>query len=149
MDPRSIIILGTIAIAITVQGVIFSEEGADAFKLAADPKSSGYHTVNQEPASKPVEHADAETVFLETVGAASSEEVHDALYQGYTLADIAVRNSKDIQSVVRLQMSELTKQLDDRLASGSISVEQYHAHKAELAGLITASVYGKVSSARG
>jgi hypothetical protein len=140
MDARSIIILGTMVIAITVHSVVFSEEVSVTALGAADPKTGSYHAVTKEPAAKDNEYA--ANTFLEAIGAGSNEEVYDALYEGRTLADIARGNGKDPSSVVQLQISELEQQLDERLAHGSLPIEQYHAHKAELAELVTASIYG-------
>ncbi|MNC67173.1 hypothetical protein D3C75_1176460 [compost metagenome] len=54
--------------------------------------------------------------------------------------DIAEESGGNIVSVIDLQVSQLTEQLDQRLASGSITRQQYAAQKAELKEIVTQSV---------
>lgn len=80
--------------------------------------------------------------LLDTLGISSDEQLYDALYNGQTLADIAQQNERDCQAVVDLQVAQLTEQLDQRLASKSITPEQYQAHKEELKQVVAKSVFG-------
>ncbi|MNH41633.1 hypothetical protein D3C79_1031690 [compost metagenome] len=66
--------------------------------------------------------------------------MYEALYDGKSLKDIAAENGGNINSVINLQVAQLTQQLDSRLASGSITREQYTAQKAEVRELVTQSV---------
>ncbi|MNC78493.1 hypothetical protein D3C75_1307140 [compost metagenome] len=54
--------------------------------------------------------------------------------------DIAEENGGNIAGVIDLQVSQLTEQLNQRLASGSITRQQYTAQKAELKEIVTQSV---------
>ena len=58
-----------------------------------------------------------------------------------SLADIASANHTDVQHVIDLQVGELKAQLDERLASGSLSQADYDLQNQELTELITASIY--------
>ncbi|MGQ3480066.1 MULTISPECIES: hypothetical protein [unclassified Paenibacillus] len=80
--------------------------------------------------------------LLDTLGISSDEQLYDALYNGQTLADIALTNKRDAQAVIDLQVAQLTEQLDQRLANNSITLEQYQAHKAELTQVVAKSVFG-------
>jgi hypothetical protein len=70
----------------------------------------------------------------------SDEELYDALYDGKSLHTIAAENGGNIDSVINLQVNQLTEQLEGRLASGSITVQQYTAQKAELREIVSQSV---------
>ncbi|KAI7273292.1 hypothetical protein KC345_g7024 [Hortaea werneckii] len=70
----------------------------------------------------------------------SDEELYDALYDGKSLHAIAEENSGNINNVINLQVKQLTQQLDARLASGSITQQQYTAQKAELREIVSQSV---------
>lgn len=78
--------------------------------------------------------------LLATLNQASDEELYDALYDGKSLQDIAEEENGDIENVINLQVAQLTKQLDSRLEAGSISPEQYAAHKEELRDIVSDSV---------
>ncbi|WP_068502489.1 hypothetical protein [Paenibacillus kribbensis] len=80
--------------------------------------------------------------LLDTLGISSDEQLYGALYNGQTLADVALTNKQDAQAVVDLQVAQLTEQLDQRLANKSITHEQYQAHKAELTQVVAKSVFG-------
>ncbi|NQX46807.1 hypothetical protein HQN87_15825 [Paenibacillus tritici] len=74
------------------------------------------------------------------LGASSDEELYDALYDGKSLHTIAEENGGNIQQVINLQVRQLTQQLEGRLASGSITLQQFTAQKAELREIVTQSV---------
>lgn len=79
--------------------------------------------------------------LLEALNQSSDEELYDSLYEGKSLHDIAAHQGGDIANVIELQMNQLTQQLDERLRSGSITAEQYAAHKAELQDIVEQSVF--------
>ncbi|GIO68313.1 hypothetical protein [Paenibacillus cookii] len=79
--------------------------------------------------------------FLKALNQSSDEELVQSLYEGKSLHDIASEQGGDIENVIELQVAQLSKQLDDRLRSGSITAEQHAAHKAEIRELVEQSVY--------
>lgn len=74
------------------------------------------------------------------MGQSSDEELYDALYDGKSLHAIAEENGGNIHKVINLQVKQLTQQLDARLASGSLTQQQYTAQKAELREIVSQSV---------
>lgn len=137
MNAKRIIIIGTMAFAISIGGGIWSGKAStapldksDTAKFKADDRSGSPIAI--------VEPAD----FHEVLGAASNEEVYDALYNGKTLADIAAGNDADVGDVIALQIGELTEQLSERLRSGSLSYEDYLAQKEELPDIVRRSAFG-------
>ncbi|MFF2909293.1 hypothetical protein [Paenibacillus sp. NPDC057934] len=78
--------------------------------------------------------------LLEALNQSSDEELYDSLYDGKSLQDIATDQGGDIANVIELQLTQLTQQLDERLHSGSITAEQYAAHKAEIKEIVEQSV---------
>jgi len=131
---RLIVIVGTVAIAITVSLTAWNEEmGAASF--AAKAKAAAV-------AASDVDSRDA---FVQALGASSEEEIYEALYDGRTLAEIAEANRADVRDVIKLQIAELTAQLDQRLSAGAIDPETYVAQKAELAEIVTKSAYGQTA----
>lgn len=87
-----------------------------------------------------VKPADKDELLLKALNQPTDEDLYDALYDGKSLQDIASEQNTDIEDVIDLQVTQLTEQLDSRLASGSITAEQYAAHKAELRDIVTESV---------
>jgi hypothetical protein len=132
------IIVGTMAVAITIGSGIWSDETSTGL----DGKSGALRTKD---ASVPAQHQTIKESdsFLTALGVKSDEEVYDALYNGRSLADIAAANYGDVQSIIDLQIDEMTQQLNQRLANGSLTPDKYEAQKAELKEIITSSVYGQ------
>lgn len=130
MNPKQIIIVGTIAIVISLSGGIWTDNRANAGSKGAE---APVQKIN-------IEVQDA---LLHLLGVSSNEDLQEALYNGKSLADIAKGNNQDVQRVIALQMAEMTEQLDIRLAEGSITLDQYRAQRSELAEIITRSVYGQ------
>ncbi|MCC3380504.1 hypothetical protein ACFQ5D_18715 [Paenibacillus farraposensis] len=131
MNRKRIIIICTLLMALSIgQSSTWGSRANAAFASARASQ------VQDDDASKDDE-------LLETLGVSSEEQLYDALYNGQTLADIALTNKRDAQAVVDLQVAQLTKQLDQRLANKSITLEQYQAHKAELTQVVAKSVFGQ------
>lgn len=78
--------------------------------------------------------------LLKALNQSSNKELYESLYEGKSLHDIAADQGGDIEKVIELQTKQLTQQLDDRLQCGSITAEQYAAHKEELKDIIEQSV---------
>lgn len=132
MNPKRILIVGTMALTITIGGGIWSKETNASVPLSP-PENSDSRNV----------HIAAKDEFLQALGATSDEEIYDSLLQGKSLADIADANHESVQNIIHLQIAELTKLLDKRLADGTLPPEVHQAQKAELADIITKSVYGE------
>lgn len=79
--------------------------------------------------------------LLHILKLSSEEDIYQAQYNGFSLADIARANQVDVQKVIELQLAELMEQLQARLFNGSITSEQYLAQRAELPEIISKSVY--------
>ncbi|MEF3304356.1 hypothetical protein [Paenibacillus sp. GYB003] len=129
MSPKQFILVGTMALVISIGSVLQD----DKTYAQSDICPLGSKTLG----------ASALDEFRQALGVASDEEVHDALYSGRSLADIAAANDKDVQPVIELQIAQLKEQLDSRYASGSITLQQYESHKAELREIVTDSAYGR------
>jgi hypothetical protein len=151
MHTKIWMIIGTMVIAITFNAGKWQEDAADSIPFALLGSIESLHSAE----AIDIEAADtAELVkatpeitldpYHNALGAASDEEVYDALYNGQTLADFAAGHGQDPKRIIELQTAELAKQLDDRLVSGSLSPEAYLSHKAELSDIITRSAYGIV-----
>ncbi|PZD95382.1 hypothetical protein DNH61_12640 [Paenibacillus sambharensis] len=125
MSPKRIIVVGTIAFAITISSMIGSDNANAQTAIAPQ-----------------IMKQDTGDGFLRALGAADEEEVYQALYTGMSLAELAESHNSDVQELIRLQIAELTAQLDERLASGSLTLEDYQAQKAELPEIIISSVFG-------
>ena len=127
MNPKQIIIVSTMALVISFGAMMQSDKT--------------YANAVFRPLDKSTKISVRDD-FHQALGVSSDEQVHDALYSGKSLADIAKENNKDIQQVIDLQIAQLTEQLDFRLANGTMTAQQYDSHKAELRDMITASAYG-------
>lgn len=132
MIVKRMFIIGTMAAAISLGS------GIGSAKTSADPldRSTSIYI------AKSGEKSEAQNDdFQQLLGVSSDQEIYDALYEGKSLADIAIANHTDVLHVIDLQIEELTAQLDERLASGSLSQADYDLQKSELTELITASTY--------
>jgi hypothetical protein len=125
MNPKRIIIVGTMVVVMTLGGSSFSHK----ISASSITESNNATTaVNDD--------------LLQILKVSSDEEMYNAIYDGKSLADIANDNQVDVNNVVDLQVAQLTEQLDLRLASGSLTLQQYEAQKSELRDIITSSTYG-------
>ncbi|WP_442601964.1 hypothetical protein [Paenibacillus sp. KN14-4R] len=144
MHPKQFIMVGTMAFAITIGFTFWKEDNQVHAASIQLVKVDTQTTDKQEELTSVSPYTDLNNneSFKMTLGASSDEDIYDALYDGKTLADIAAGNNQDVQSIINLQVAEMTAQLDERLASGSITPTVYHAQKSELSSIITDSVYG-------
>ncbi|CAM4283368.1 hypothetical protein [Paenibacillus tarimensis] len=74
----------------------------------------------------------------------TEEELKDAVKSGKTLADLAAEKNVDTQKLTDLIVSELTVKLDEQLAAGRLTQEQYDERKAELAEQAAAIISGEL-----
>lgn len=138
MSPKSIIIVGTMAFAITIGSGIWSDKAGASPMVKVD-----VYKLKQIQLPAQQENLTARDHYLRFLGAESDEEVYDSLMDGKTLAEIANANEADVQNVIALQIAQMTEQLDKRLAGGGITPDAYFAQKAELADIVTKSAYGE------
>ncbi|AIQ44712.1 hypothetical protein R70723_01420 [Paenibacillus sp. FSL R7-0273] len=125
MNIQRVMIVGTMVVAMSFGGTTWGRTAALAYPVA------------KWSASAPVADKDE---LLVALNQSSDEELYESLYEGKSLKDIAAENGGDVDSVIDLQVAQLTEQLDLRLAGGSITAEQYIAQKAELRELVTESI---------
>lgn len=98
-------------------------------------------TTNASPAAKwAATGVDDKDPLLDALNQASEDELYESLYEGKSLQDIAAEKDVDITGIIELQTAQLTKQLDERLRSGSITAEQYAVYKGEVRDIIEQSV---------
>jgi len=145
MNPKRIIIVGTVAIAITISAGMFGNDAsANTLSISID-KSGSYDKLKViHPSVK-----DGDTLVKDDVtqilGLESDEELYESLYTGSSLADIADNNQVPLQHIIDLQVAELTQQLDTRLAEGSITPVTYLLQKSELPDIITKSIHVRMA----
>ncbi|PZD97670.1 hypothetical protein DNH61_02030 [Paenibacillus sambharensis] len=74
----------------------------------------------------------------------TQDELKEAVKSGKTLADLAAEKNVDTQKLADLIISELTAKLDEQLAAGRLTQEQYDERKAELAEQAAAIISGEL-----
>ncbi|MDF2926539.1 MAG: hypothetical protein K0R57_5453 [Paenibacillaceae bacterium] len=141
MTTKKLILIGTIAIMVTLNGATWNGmvNTAHASPLALQDKADGGEA--GELASETLSPSSSDPLH-KALGTASDAEIYDALYEGYSLAEIALSRGADVDQVISLQISQLAKQLDERLASGSITASVHQAQQQELYEIVSRSVYG-------
>lgn len=77
--------------------------------------------------------------LLSALNQSSEEDLYQKLYNGKSLRTITEENRGNWDEVIAIQVRQLREQLDERLASGSISSKQHAAQQAELEALVTQS----------
>ncbi|MNI11078.1 hypothetical protein D3C73_642090 [compost metagenome] len=143
MHPKRILIVGTMALAITFGFSVWSDETQANGSIHPADQSKSVETKEPTPLSNQfqITHPDDLTQVL---GLASDEDVDNALYSGQSLADLADEQQIDVQNIIDLQVSQLNEQLIQRLSSGSLSPSQYVELHSELEDIITQSVHMKM-----
>ncbi|KGE19729.1 hypothetical protein [Paenibacillus wynnii] len=124
MNIKRVVIVGTMVVVMSFGGTSWNKLTVSASPVAKWSTTSV---------------AD-EDELLVALNQSSDEELYEALYDGKSLQDIVTEHNGNISDVINLQVAQLTKQLQLRLASGSISVQQYEVQKAELRDIVTQSV---------
>ena len=144
MNPKRMLAICTLALMLTINSGFWSREASASDLLQNDESYGAYSPEKTETAAETPEDGESESQddpFLRLLGAESDEQVHDALYSGQSLADIASASGADLGGVIGLQIRQLTEQLKQRMLQGTISLQQYQAQKAEIAELVTRSAY--------
>jgi hypothetical protein len=132
MISKQLIVIGTVAFMLSIGSIVQSDKAnAGGTDVRAQPKCANLLM---------------QAELHRMLGLESDQQLHDALYDGKTLADIAAENGQDVSPVIELQIDQLSVQLEQRLAKGSITVEQYDSHLAELREIVTNSIYGTASA---
>lgn len=124
MNIQRVMIVGTMIVAMSFGGINWSKSTVNAMPVA---KWSATGIAEKDD-------------LLEALNQSSDEDLYEALYEGKSLNDIADEGGGDIETVINLQVAQLGKQLDMRLASGSITAAQHAVQQAELREIVTQSV---------
>ncbi|GBF78009.1 hypothetical protein PA598K_06606 [Paenibacillus sp. 598K] len=128
MNPKQLMIAGTMALAVTIRNVIGQEQAAGRYPCYRQP--GGINRANK---------AD-----LPQLLGVTSEEIQERLYAGESLADIAVARHADIDEVIELQVAEMTALLRQRLQSGALSPEAFHRQCSELREVLQESAFRRM-----
>jgi len=124
MNIQRVVIVGTMVVALSFGGTAWNK-----------------FTLNVIPVAKWSTASIADNdELLDALNQSSDDALYEELYDGKSLQDIAAEHNGDIERVIDLQVSQLAKQLDLRLASGSITEQQHAVYSAELRELVAQSV---------
>jgi hypothetical protein len=140
MTTKQWIMIGTIVIMITLNG----GPGKDGLRTAEAATLTFLGTTSQAESEEAisVELEDSSNPLALAIGEEADSVIYDALLEGKTLADVAYDHGADVDSLISHQVAQLTTQLDQRLAGGSISEEVYAAQREELYDIVAKSVHG-------
>ncbi|MNC38881.1 hypothetical protein D3C75_875120 [compost metagenome] len=130
--------IGTIVIMITLNG----GPGRDGVSTAEAASLILLDTSSQADDAAAVDFSESRDPLTRAIGEEADSVIYDALLEGKTLADVAYDHGADVDSLISHQVGQLSAQLDERLASGSISEEVYAAQSAELYEIVARSVHG-------
>lgn len=130
MNMKRVIIVGTMIVTMSFAGTAWSKSAITPIPLAK------WSIISMNPTDQSEQKEDA---LLHALNQTTDAELVQDLYAGKSLRMIAEENDGDINAVIALQVTQLSKQLDERLANGSISLEQYTVQQSELISLVTKS----------
>ncbi|MCM3173392.1 hypothetical protein [Paenibacillus sp. MER 99-2] len=130
MNMKRVIIVGTMIVTMSFAGTAWSKSAITPIPLAK------WSIISMNATDQSEQNEDA---LLHALNQTTDAEFVRDLYAGKSLRMIAEQNDGDIDAVIALQVTQLSKQLDERLANGSISLEQYTAQQSELISLVTES----------
>lgn len=74
----------------------------------------------------------------------TADELKEAMKSGKSLATLAGEKGVEVQAVIDLQVKTITAHLDQHLADGKLTQEQYDARKAKLADMAAKMVNGEL-----
>ncbi|MEK3874800.1 hypothetical protein NSS64_26950 [Paenibacillus sp. FSL H8-0122] len=126
MNIKRVMIVGTMIVAMSFGGTAWGKPALHTLPVAKWSTSDVADT--------------DELLDALNLNSTSEEELYDALYEGKSLRNIAEENGGNVTQVINLQVKQLTQQLEARLASGSITPQQFNAQKAELREIVAQSV---------
>ncbi|MEK5035145.1 hypothetical protein MKY96_27185 [Paenibacillus sp. FSL R7-0302] len=126
MNIKRVMIVGTMIVAMSFGGTAWGKPALHTLPVAKWSTSDVADT--------------DELLDALNLNSTSDEELYDALYEGKSLRNIAEENGGNVTQVINLQVKQLTQQLEARLASGSITPQQFNAQKAELREIVAQSV---------
>lgn len=140
MTTKQWIMIGTIVIMITLNG----GPGKDGLNTAEAATLTLLGTASQAELEEAgaLAYAEANDPLTQAIGEDADAVIYDALLEGKSLADVAQTHGADVDGLIRHQVAQLSVQLDERLASGSISEEAYAAQSGELYEIVARSVHG-------
>ncbi|MGF9698313.1 hypothetical protein [Paenibacillus sp. MABNR03] len=127
MNMKRVMFVGTMIVTMSFAGTAWSKSAISPIPLT----EWSIVSINTKDESK--------DELMNALNQSSEENLYQDLYAGKSLQTIAEENDGDFNQVVALQVNQLRQQLDDRLASRSISEEQYMAQLAELEELVLES----------
>ncbi|WP_339253046.1 hypothetical protein [Paenibacillus sp. FSL P2-0136] len=126
MNIKRVMIVGTMIVAMSFGGTAWGKPALHTLPVAKWSTSDVADT--------------DELLDALNLNPTSDEELYDALYEGKSLRNIAEEHGGNVTQVINLQVKQLTQQLEARLASGSITPQQFNAQKAELREIVAQSV---------
>ncbi|MEK3712328.1 MULTISPECIES: hypothetical protein [unclassified Paenibacillus] len=126
MNIKRVMIVGTMIVAMSFGGTAWGKPALHTLPVAKWSTSDVADT--------------DELLDALNLNPTSDEELYDALYDGKSLRNIAEENGGNVTQVINLQVKQLTQQLEARLASGSITPQQFNVQKAELREIVAQSV---------
>ncbi|MGV2963829.1 hypothetical protein [Paenibacillus sp. AGC30] len=127
MNMKRVIIIGTMIVTMSFAGTAW---GHSAISPIPTAKWSIVDLDTREGNSDEL---------LSALNQASEADLYQELYSSKSLRTITEENNGNLDEVIAIQIRQLREQLDERLASGSISSEQHAAQQAELEELVTQS----------
>ncbi|MDT9718975.1 hypothetical protein QVE09_08675 [Paenibacillus sp. ClWae2A] len=127
MNMKRVIIIGTMIVTMSFAGTAWGQSAISPIPTA---KWSIVDLDTREGSSDEL---------LSALNQPSEADLYQELYNGKSLRTITEENNGDLDEVIAIQVRQLREQLDERLASGSISSEQHAAQQAELEELVTQS----------
>lgn len=138
MTTKQWIMISTIVIMITLNGGPGKDglRTADAASLAFLDTTASTADRDEAPAAASCDPLDA------AIGEDADNVIYYSLLEGKSLAEVADDHEADVDSLIQYQVSQLSAQLDERLASGSISEETHAAQSLELYEIVSRSVHG-------
>ncbi|WP_339241134.1 hypothetical protein MKX40_09860 [Paenibacillus sp. FSL R5-0517] len=127
MNMKRVIIIGTMFVTMSFAGTAWGQSAISPIPTAK------WSIVDLDPGEGSSDE------LLSALNQSSEEDLYQKLYNGKSLRTITEENRGNWDEVIAIQVRQLREQLDERLASGSISSKQHAAQQAELEALVTQS----------
>ncbi|WP_339260252.1 hypothetical protein MKZ12_10255 [Paenibacillus sp. FSL R5-0713] len=127
MNMKRVIIIGTMFVTMSFAGTAWGQSAISPIPTAK------WSIVDLDPGEGSSDE------LLSALNQSSEEDLYQKLYNGKSLRTITEENRGNWDEVIAIQVRQLREQLDERLASGSISSQQHAAQQAELEALVTQS----------
>ncbi|WP_166239684.1 SHOCT domain-containing protein [Paenibacillus turpanensis] len=140
-------VAGTVALAITIGGGLwagqYASAASDTATNAAQSQAQSQKMFGGKMGKRGGGFFGGQAESVASALGITADELQEAMKSGKTLAALAAEKGVDVQVIIDLQVKAMTEMLDQQLAAGKLTQEQYDERKAQMTDSVTKIVNGE------